>query len=66
MRSAAEMIEVLCPRCGEEFADWFRPAESSPLLSTCPHCGHDLTTDPVVHEDGVLALTPVEDEGFEA
>lgn len=61
MHSAAEMIEVLCPRCGEEYADWQRPFEDAPTQPVCPHCGHDLATDPLVHEDGVLVPAVVDD-----
>jgi DNA-directed RNA polymerase subunit RPC12/RpoP len=63
MRSTVEMTEIVCPRCGEEFADW-RALSFPPSSSTrCPRCGHDLAADPLIHEEGVWPLEQVDDEG---
>jgi predicted RNA-binding Zn-ribbon protein involved in translation (DUF1610 family) len=63
MSSTAEMIEVVCPRCGEEYGHWYQP-EDPAAMASCPHCGHDLAADRLLHEDGVWALT-VEEEATE-
>ncbi|MDX2436623.1 MAG: hypothetical protein QNL88_06180 [Acidobacteriota bacterium] len=63
MRSTAELVEIVCPRCGEEFADWHSlslPAESA---TECPRCGHDLATDPLFQEEGLWVFEPEDDEG---
>ena len=60
MSSNAEMIEVVCPRCGEEFGEWHR-LDDPAAMASCPLCGHDLTGDRLLHEDGVWALA-AEDE----
>lgn len=64
MRSAAEMIEVSCPKCGEDYIDWDRPFETSPMQSPCPHCGYDMATDPVALEDGAWLPAVVDDEAI--
>jgi DNA-directed RNA polymerase subunit RPC12/RpoP len=60
MNSNTEMIEVVCPRCGEEYGHWRRPNDPAAAAS-CPRCGHDLSGDRLLHEDGVWSLT-TEDE----
>jgi DNA-directed RNA polymerase subunit RPC12/RpoP len=60
MSSTAEMIEVVCPRCGDEYGHWYQP-EDPAAMASCPHCGHDLAGDRFLHENGVWALT-AEDE----
>ena len=66
MRSAAEMIEVRCPKCGEEYADWHQPGESQPLQPVCPVCGQELATDPELYEDGGLnAIEPAAEDSPE-
>jgi predicted RNA-binding Zn-ribbon protein involved in translation (DUF1610 family) len=60
MSSNAEMVDVVCPRCGEEFGHWHRPEDPS-AMALCPHCGHDLAGDRLLHEDGFWVLT-AEDE----
>ncbi len=60
MSANAEMIEVVCPRCGEEYGHWNRPDDPA-ANAPCPRCGHDLSADRLLHEDGVWALT-AEDE----
>jgi len=60
MSSNVEMIEVVCPKCGEEYGYWYGvddPAETD----SCPYCGHAVAGDRSLHKDGVWALT-VEDE----
>ena len=56
MDSTAEMIEVVCPRCGEEFALWYRLAPDPTTTTTCPSCGHDLAGDRLLHEEGFWVL----------
>ena len=65
MSPTAEMIEVVCPRCGESYAQWYRPATDPAAISSCPHCGHDPAIDRLVHEDGIWTLTADEDEAAE-
>ena len=60
MSSNVEMVEVVCPRCSEEFGHWHR-LEDPPAVESCPHCGYDVSGDRLLHEDGVWTLTP-EDE----
>jgi len=65
MSTTEEMIEVLCPRCGEVFAHWESRISSSLTTSACPHCGHDPATDRLIHEDGVWSLSAEEEEHAE-
>jgi predicted RNA-binding Zn-ribbon protein involved in translation (DUF1610 family) len=65
MSSTDEMIEVICPRCGEAYAHWQRPTMESATSSTCPHCGHDPAVDRLIHEDGIWSLTAEEEEPAE-
>lgn len=62
MRSTVEMTEIVCPKCGEEYADWHSLTLPSGRSTTCPRCGYDLTSDPLVHEEGIWVLTPPDDE----
>jgi endogenous inhibitor of DNA gyrase (YacG/DUF329 family) len=65
MSSTAEMIEVMCPRCGNEFLDWHRPAQEPAISSTCPTCGYDPATDRLLHENGSWVLVGDDDEAFD-
>ena len=65
MSSTEEMIEVICPRCGEPYAHWQGPTMESAASSTCPHCGHDPAVDRLIHEDGIWSLTAEEEEPAE-
>ena len=56
MDSTVEMIEVVCPRCGEEFALWYRLSSDLADSTTCPSCGHDLAEDRLLHEEGFWLL----------
>ena len=62
MSSTEELIEILCPRCGEPYAHWECPALEPATSSSCPHCGHDPAVDRLIHEDGVWSLTAEEEE----
>ena len=62
MRSAAEMIEVVCPECGEEYVDWYRPGEGAAHQAICPSCGYDISSDPAMREEGGWSLLTAEDE----
>ncbi len=52
MSSLPEKIEVTCPKCGESYADWYRPSHDPATSSNCPHCGFDLKVDRTVRQDG--------------
>jgi hypothetical protein len=65
MSSTDDLIEVFCPRCGESYAHWQRPAMDSAISSTCPNCGHDPATDRLIHEDGIWSLSAEEEEPAE-
>jgi len=56
MQSTVEMTEIVCPRCGEEFADWHSLSLPSSRFTACPRCGYDLGSDPLLHEEGVWML----------
>ncbi len=60
MSSLPEKIEVICPKCGEEFGGWLRPSADPAVSSTCPTCGFALVSDDAVWSDG--AYQPVLDE----
>lgn len=57
MNSNVEQLEIVCPRCGEIFADWYHPVGHG-TESGCPRCGHRPTTDQVVHREGIWAFVP--------
>ena len=65
MSSTAEMIEVMCPRCGNEFLDWHRSEQEPATSSTCPNCGYDPATDRLLHENGAWVLVGDDDEAFD-
>lgn len=65
MSSTEEMFEVFCPRCGESYAHWQGPTMESATSPTCPHCGHDPSTDRLIHEDGIWSLSAEEEEPAE-
>jgi hypothetical protein len=48
----AEKIEVICPKCGDEFADWYRPSLDPAASATCPTCGYCLSDDSSVRTEG--------------
>ena len=52
MDTIVESIEIICPKCGEDFADWYRPSLDPATSSTCPRCGYDLTEDREVRAEG--------------
>jgi predicted RNA-binding Zn-ribbon protein involved in translation (DUF1610 family) len=62
MSSTAEVIEIVCPECGEEYVDWYRPGDGTTDHAVCPTCGYDLSVDPVAHEDGGWTLVSGEDD----
>ncbi len=62
MRSAVEITELVCPKCGEEFADWRTVSLPSEHSTTCPSCGYDISSDPLVYEEGIWSLEPPDDE----
>jgi len=62
MDATVEATEFVCPRCGEEFADWHSLSLPPDSPATCPRCGYELASDPLIHEEGVWALTPPDDD----
>ena len=56
MDSTIETIEVVCPRCGEEFALSYRSSPDPMPSLPCPTCGHDLAEDRLLHEEGFWVL----------
>jgi len=62
MRSTVEMSEIVCPKCGEEFADWHGVSLPSNFSTTCPSCGYDISSDPLAYEEGIWILEPADDE----
>ena len=65
MSPTVDVIEVVCPRCGETYAHWYHPFVES-TTSSCPHCGHDPALDRLIHEDGVWSLAAEEEEPAES
>lgn len=66
MSSTEELIEVFCPRCGENYAYWECSTLDSAASSNCPHCGHNPAADRLIHEDGVWSLAAEEEERAES
>jgi len=54
MSSLPEMIEVMCPGCGEIFEAWCGPSVDPATSSDCPNCGFELAFDPAAYQDGLL------------
>jgi predicted RNA-binding Zn-ribbon protein involved in translation (DUF1610 family) len=65
MSSLPEKIEVVCPKCGEEYAAWDRSAYDPATSSSCPHCGHEMANDQSVRQDGAWLPTADENEALE-
>jgi hypothetical protein len=65
MSSTFELIETFCPGCGKAYAHWERPTLELVTPPACPYCGHDPTTDRLIHEDGLWSLTAEEEETAE-
>lgn len=67
MTMPPEDIQVICPKCGRQYKDWWRPSINlglgeefseeyldSATSSTCPHCHFKVAHDVlIVGEDGV-------------
>ena len=66
MDLTVEMIEVVCPRCNEEFALWYPPPPDLAASTTCPNCGHDLAEDRLLHEEGFWVLAADDKEAEHA
>jgi uncharacterized protein (UPF0212 family) len=62
MRSTVEISEIVCPKCGEEFADWRAVSLPSSPSTICPSCGYDISSDPLAYEEGIWSLEPPDDE----
>ena len=65
MSSTAEMIEVMCPRCGDGYLDWYRPSLDQAFSSTCPYCGYDPACDLLLHQNGAWVLEADDNEAFD-
>jgi predicted RNA-binding Zn-ribbon protein involved in translation (DUF1610 family) len=52
MSSLPEKIEVMCPKCGEEFADWYLSSADPATSAVCPHCGFDFARDDRIRQEG--------------
>jgi predicted RNA-binding Zn-ribbon protein involved in translation (DUF1610 family) len=65
MVSIVEEIDVVCPKCGEEYIDWYRPSFDPAASSTCPRCGHEIAEDQMMREDGIWTLVTDEAEPLE-
>ena len=52
MSSLPEKIEVVCTKCGEEYAAWDRSTFDPATSSSCPNCGHEMASDQSVRQDG--------------
>jgi hypothetical protein len=52
MSSLPEKIHVMCPKCGEEFADWDRAPADPATSAVCPHCKFDFTADAAIRKEG--------------
>ena len=62
MTSPVERVRVVCPSCGVEFDDWFRPSVNTGIepvdetylraasTATCPRCGHVVELDVLIVE----------------
>lgn len=53
MSTASEVVEVVCPKCGEWFADWRSAAADPATTARCPECGFRLADDHSVWQEGV-------------
>jgi hypothetical protein len=47
------MIEIICPRCGEDFSAWSRASFDPATSSSCPNCGHDFVNDPSLRDEAM-------------
>lgn len=52
MSSLPEKVEVVCPKCGEEFAAWSARRSDPATSSTCPRCRFELMHDATVRQEG--------------
>ncbi len=52
MACTPELTEIVCPRCGEEFATWDQQALAVPTELVCPRCGMRPARDLRIREDG--------------
>jgi hypothetical protein len=53
MSTTAELVEIICPKCGEWFTEWRRESEDPATTSRCPHCGFQLSDDHGVWQEGL-------------
>ena len=52
MDITSEVVEVVCTKCGEWFADWRHSSEDPAASARCPHCGYRLSEDHSVWQEG--------------
>jgi hypothetical protein len=51
MSSLSEKIEIICPKCGEDFGAWSHTSVDPATSSSCPNCGFNLAGDPLLREE---------------
>jgi hypothetical protein len=63
MSALPEKIEVMCPKCGEDFGGWYQSSSDPAASSTCPRCGYRMGTDASLFSEGVWdpALDEIEE-----
>ncbi len=60
MSITAELVEIVCPKCGEWFTQWDDTEEDPATTARCPHCGYRLSDDHSVWQEGVLLPEPTD------
>jgi len=65
MNSIVDEIDVVCPKCGEEYIDWYRPSFDPAVSAKCPRCGHELADDQLTREEGIWTLATDDAEALE-
>jgi len=60
MTITAELVEIVCPKCGEWFTEWHDGSEDPATNARCPQCGFQLSGDPSVWQEGVLLPEPTD------
>lgn len=62
MSTTAELVEVVCPKCGEWFTEWRHATEDPAVAARCPSCGFRLSEDHSVWQEGIWLPEPDERE----
>ena len=68
MTSPPEFVTVICPKCGNQYEDWYRPSVNLDLddfdekyldeccSAVCPKCGHKVYFESLVVKDGAFCI----------